>query len=45
MNEGSCIELDAEGDVKLRYAEGRIEFLKGGRRVAYLPVDAEDHEL
>ena len=45
LNEGSCIELDEAGQVKLRYRDGRIEFLHGDRRVAHLPLDAEDHQL
>ncbi len=45
LSEGSCIELDAQGEVKLRYTDGHIEFLNGDRRIAHIPVDTEDHAL
>ncbi len=45
LDEGAWVELDAEGQVRMRYYEGNIEFFRGDRRIAHLPVDAEDHEL
>ena len=45
LDEGSWIELDEQGEVKMRYHKGAIEFYKGERRIAHLPVEAEDHEL
>ena len=45
MDEGSWVELDEEGKVRLRYREGNIEFWSGERRIAHLPVTAEDHAL
>ena len=45
LDAGGWIELDQGGQVRLRYQDGQIEFFRGERRIAYLPVNAEDHEL
>ncbi len=45
LSEGACIELDDRGEVKIRYAGGKIEFLKGERRVGFIDMNAEDHAL
>ncbi len=45
MDEGTCIELDGKGKVKMRYLNGRIEFLNGDKCVGYLDVSGEDHKL
>jgi hypothetical protein len=45
MDEGTWVQLDQEGKIKLRYSQGNIEFYNGERRIAYLPVSAEDHKL
>ncbi len=45
LDEGSSIELDGEGRVKVRYRAGRIEFLNGDKCVGHILVDAEDHAL
>jgi hypothetical protein len=45
LAEGSWIQLDADGQVKLRYNRGNIEFFNGDRRVAHLAMDAQDHAL
>ncbi len=45
LNEGACIELDAQGKVRIRYKAGRIEFLNGDKCVAHISVDGDDHEM
>lgn len=45
LDEGACIELDGAGKVRLRYMNGRIEFLNGDKRIGHIKVDGEDHEL
>jgi len=45
LDEGTFVQLDADGKVKLRYSAGNIEFFNGERRVAHIPVDGEDHQL
>jgi len=45
VDEGTCIELDAAGRIRLRYLNGRIEFLNGDRCVGHIDVEGEDHAL
>lgn len=45
LDEGSCIELDGGGGVRIRYRQGRIEFLNGERCVAHIDTNGEDHAL
>ena len=45
LSEGTCIELDETGRVKIRYKAGRIEFLNGQRRVGHIDVSGDDHAL
>ena len=45
FSEGTCIELDDAGQVKIRYKDGRIEFLNGEKRVAYIEMNGNDHAL
>ncbi len=45
VDEGTCIELDGAGKVKLRYRAGRIEFLNGDKCVAHIDMNGEDHAL
>jgi len=45
LNEGACVELDGEGKIKVRYKEGRIEFLNGEKCFGHLDVNGEDHAL
>jgi len=45
VNEGTCIELDGKGLIKVRYLNGRIEFLNGDRCFGHLDVNGEDHPL
>lgn len=45
LSEGSCIELDDKGEVKIRYREGKIEFLKGNKRVASIDMSGADRAL
>ena len=45
LNEGACVILDGEGRVRVRYREGRVEFLNGDRCFGHLDVDGEDHAL
>ncbi|HEX8520603.1 MAG TPA: hypothetical protein VF669_00020 [Tepidisphaeraceae bacterium] len=45
VDEGTCIELDGEGKVKIRYSKGRIEFLNGEKCVGHVDVGGEDHAL
>jgi hypothetical protein len=45
MDEGTWVQLDQAGRIRLRYLNGNIEFYNGNRRIAYLPVSSEDHKL
>ena len=45
LNEGTCIELDGKGEIKMRYQNGRIEFLNGDRCVGHLDMNGDDHAL
>lgn len=45
MDEGAWIELDQDGQVRMRYHEGNIEFFRGQERIAHIPVNGEDHAL
>jgi hypothetical protein len=45
LAEGACIELDERGEVKIRYREGKIEFLKGQTRVGFIDMSGSDHAL
>lgn len=45
LNEGAAIELDGVGKVKLRYNQGRIEFMNGDRCIGHINADGQDHEL
>jgi hypothetical protein len=43
LSEGACIELDDKGEIQIRYRQGKIEFLKNGKRVGHIDMDGEDH--
>lgn len=45
LGQGGSIALDDAGEVRLRYRNGALEFLKGDRRVAFLRLEGEDREL
>jgi hypothetical protein len=45
LNEGACIELDGKGQIKVRYQNGRIEFLNGDKCFGHLDVNGEDRAL
>jgi hypothetical protein len=45
VSEGTCIELEETGRVKIRYPAGRIEFLNGDKCVGHIAVDGEDHAM
>lgn len=45
LSEGTCIELEDTGRIRLRYLNGRIEFLNGDRCVAHISMEGEDHAL
>lgn len=45
VDEGTTIELDGTGQVKVRYKNGRIEFLNGDKCIGHLDVNGEDHAL
>ncbi len=45
LNEGSCIELEETGRIRVRYRKGRVEFLNGDRCFGHLDVNGEDHPL
>ena len=45
VDEGTAIELDGKGQIKVRYREGRIEFLNGDKCIGHLNVNGEDHAL
>ena len=45
LNEGTCVILDGKGQIRLRYNNGRIEFLNGDRCFGHLHVNGPDHPL
>jgi len=45
LDEGSCVELDGAGKIRLRYVSGRIEFLNGEKCVGHIDMLGEDHAL
>lgn len=45
LNEGACLQLDAQGRIRVRYKNNRIEFLNGERCIGHLDVEGEDHAL
>jgi hypothetical protein len=45
VDEGTCVELDGIGQIRLRYLNGRIEFLNGDRCFGHLDVNGADHAL
>jgi hypothetical protein len=45
LNEGASLELDGVGQVRLRYRQGRIEFMNGDRCIGHINTDGKDHEL
>jgi hypothetical protein len=45
LNEGACVELDGAGKIRVRYKNGRIEFLNGDKCVAHLDMGGEDHKM
>lgn len=45
VSEGTCVEFDDEGKIRMRYRNGRIEFLNGDRCVGHIDVAGEDHAL
>ena len=45
LDEGTPIELDGTGRVKMRYSKGRIEFLNGEKCVGHIDIAGADHEL
>ncbi len=45
LNEGASLELDGVGHVRLRYHQGRIEFMNGDRCIGHINTNGKDHEL
>jgi hypothetical protein len=45
LDEGTCLELDGQGTIRMRYRNGRIEFLNGERCVAHIDMDSKDHAM
>jgi hypothetical protein len=45
LNEGACVVLDGEGKIRVRYREGRVEFLNGDRCFGHLDVNTEYHAV
>ncbi len=45
LNEGASIELDGAGQVRVRYRNGRIEFMNGNRCVGHINMRGSDHEM
>jgi hypothetical protein len=41
LAEGACIILDGEGQVRMRYNNGRVEFLNGDRCVGYIDMEGD----
>ena len=45
LEEGACVELDGQGQIKFRLQNGRIEFLNGDRCFGHLDINGPDHPL
>jgi hypothetical protein len=45
VSEGTCIEFDDTGTIRMRYLNGRIEFLNGDRCVGHIDMAGKDHPL
>lgn len=45
LDEGAGIELDGAGKIRVRYNDGRIEFMNGSRCIGHIKADGEDHAL
>jgi hypothetical protein len=45
VSEGTCIEFDEKGSVRMRYFNGRIEFLNGDKCVGHIDVNGPDHPM
>lgn len=45
VSEGTCIELEDTGKIRVRYSQGRIEFLNGDKCIGHIKTDAADHEF
>lgn len=45
LAEGATIEFGDQGQIKLRYHNGRIEFMNGDRCIGHLDVNGADHAL
>lgn len=45
VSEGTCIELDDAGKMRIRYKAGRIEFLNGETCVGHIVMDGKDHAI
>jgi hypothetical protein len=45
VSEGTCIELEQTGRIRVRYRAGRIEFLNGEKCFGHLDVNGEDHAI
>ncbi len=45
IDEGTAIELDGKGQIKVRYLNGRIEFLNGDKCVGHIDVSGTDHAM
>ena len=42
---GNEIALDSDGKVRVRYREGRIEFMNGDKVIGHIDAASEDHKL
>jgi len=45
VSEGTCIEFDDKGQIRMRYLKGRIEFLNGDKCIGHIDVNGVDHAL
>ena len=45
VDEGTSIVLDGKGQIRLRYKEGKIEFLNGEKCVGFIKTDGEEHAI
>jgi hypothetical protein len=45
VSAGTCVEFDDTGQIRMRYVNGRIEFLNGEVCVGHIDMSGKDHAM